>query len=173
MVRLGASAPKNSRPSKTDSAKAPPSSRYRLARGTARISSRAKAMVSSATASAFLPGVFTTGMPRSVAAATSTLTGPPRAQQTSRSGAAPSTSALTAAPCTISTSCPATARATSAGVTHVLAQPALGLGDRRRAGYFGDLHRGQLTRPSRPQGGGVGGHRHVGVADHQDAQGHG
>ena len=115
MVRLGASAPKNSRPSKTDSAKPPPSSRYRLARGTARISSRAKAMVSSATASAFLPGVLTTGMPRSVAAATSTLTGPPRAQQTSRSGAAPSTSALTAAPCTTSTSCPATARATSAG----------------------------------------------------------
>ena len=44
-----------------------------------------KAIVSSATASAFLPGVVTTGMPRLVAAATSTLTGPPRAQQTSRS----------------------------------------------------------------------------------------
>src|SRR5690348_6505756 len=114
-VRLGASRPKNSRPSYTDSAKPPPFSRWRLARGTARMSSRAKAMVSSATASAFLPGVFTTGMPRLVAAATSTLTGLPRAQHTSRSGAAPSTSALTGAPCTTSTSCPATARATCAG----------------------------------------------------------
>ncbi len=115
MVRLGASRPKNSRPSNTDSANPPPSSRWRLARGTPLISSRAKAMVSSATASAFLPGVFTTGMPRSVAAATSTLTGPPRAQHTSRSGAAPSTSADTGAPCTSSASWPATAWATSAG----------------------------------------------------------
>ena len=72
-------------------------------------------MVSSATASAFLPGVFTTGTPRSVAAATSTLTGPPRAQHTRRSGPASSTSEVTGAPCTISASCPATARATSAG----------------------------------------------------------
>ena len=79
------------------------------------MSSRAKAIVSSATASAFLPGVFTTGMPRSVAAATSTLTGPPRAQHTRRSGAAPRTSELTGAPCTMSTSCPATARTISAG----------------------------------------------------------
>ena len=37
--------------------------------------------MSSATASAFLPGVVTTGTPRLVAAATSMLTGPPRAQQ--------------------------------------------------------------------------------------------
>ncbi len=36
-------------------------------------------MVSSATASAFLPGVVATAIPRSVAAGTSTLTGPPRA----------------------------------------------------------------------------------------------
>ena len=115
MVRLGASRPKNSRPSNTDSAKPPPCCARRLARGTALISSRANAMVSSATASAFLPGVFTTGMPRSVAAATSTLTGPPRAQHTSRSGAASSTSALTGAPCTMSAWCPATARAISAG----------------------------------------------------------
>ena len=102
-------------PSNTDSAKAPRRSRSELARGTARISSNANAMVSSATASAFLPGVLTTGIPRSVAAATSTFTGPPRATHTSRSGAASSTSALTGAPCTMSTSCPATARATSAG----------------------------------------------------------
>ena len=115
IVRLGASRPKNSRPSNTDPAKPPPSIRWRLARGTALISSRAKAMVSSATASAFLPGVLTTGMPRSVAAATSTLTGPPRAQHTRRSGAASSTSAVTGAPCTMSASCPATARAMSAG----------------------------------------------------------
>ena len=46
------------------------------------------AIVSSATASAFLPGVVTTGMPRAVAAATSTLTGPPRAQQTRRTDGA-------------------------------------------------------------------------------------
>ncbi len=59
-------------------------------------------------------------------------------------------------------------------VAHVLAQPALGLGDRRRARDLVDLHRGQL-HPSiqAGQGGGVGRHRHVGVADHQDAQGHG
>ena len=43
-----------------------------------------KATVSSTTASAFLPGVFVTGMPRSRAACRSTLTGPPRAQHTSR-----------------------------------------------------------------------------------------
>src|SRR5262249_38102657 len=46
---------------------------------------------------------------------TSTFTGPPRAQHTSRSGPASSTSELTGAPCTMSTSCPAAARATSAG----------------------------------------------------------
>ena len=150
MVRLGASRPKNSRPSNTDSAKPPPSSRCRLARGTARMSSSAKAMVSSATASAFLPGVFTTGMPRPVAAATSTLTGPPRAQHTSRSGAAPSTSALTAAPCTTSTSCPATARATSAG------SPTYSR-SRRSDSVTGGAHVTSLickvdssTRPSRP-----------------------
>ena len=72
-------------------------------------------MVSSATASAFLPGVLTTGIPRSVAAATSTFTRPPRAQQTSRSRPASRTSELTGAPWTMSTSCPATARAMSAG----------------------------------------------------------
>ena len=80
--------------------------RYRADAGTPRISISANAIVSSATASAFLPGVFVTGMPRSVAAATSTLTGPPRAQQTSRSGAASRTSAVTGAPCTTSTSWP-------------------------------------------------------------------
>jgi hypothetical protein len=138
------------------------------------MSSSAKAMVSSATASAFLPGVFTTGMPRPVAAATSTLTGPPRAQHTSRSGAAPSTSALTAAPCTTSTSCPATARATSAGSPTYSRNPPLGLGDRRRARDLVDLHGGQLDPALQPgQRAGVRRHRHVRVADHQDAQRHG
>ena len=114
-MTLAASRPKYSLPSNTDSANAPRRSRSELARGTMRMSSSANAIVSSATASAFLPGVLTTGIPRSVAAATSTFTGPPRATQTSRSGAASSTSELTGAPCTMSTSCPATARATSAG----------------------------------------------------------
>ena len=72
-------------------------------------------MVSSATAGALRPGALVTGMPRWLAAATSTFTGPPRAQHTSRSGAASSTSALTGAPCTSSASWPATAATRSAG----------------------------------------------------------
>ncbi len=57
------------------------------------------AIVSSATASAFLPGVVTTGIPRVAAAARSTLTGPPRAQPTRRSdGKAAMTASLTGAP---------------------------------------------------------------------------
>ena len=63
-----------------------------------RSSISANAIVSSATASAFLPGVVATGMPRSVAAAMSMLTGPPRAQQTSRRPGTSSASALTGAP---------------------------------------------------------------------------
>ena len=56
-------------------------------------------MVRSATDSAFFPGVVTTGMPRSPAAATSTFTGPPRAQHTRRRlGEASSTASVTAAP---------------------------------------------------------------------------
>jgi len=61
----------------------------RLARGTARISS-GRRRCRSATASAFLPGVFTTGMPRR-SRRPRPVDRPPRAQQTSRSGAAPST----------------------------------------------------------------------------------
>ncbi len=76
---------------------------------------RANVSVSSATASAFLPGELVTGIPRSVAAATSTLTGPPRAQQTSRSDAASRTSAVIGAPCTTTMSCPATAATMFAG----------------------------------------------------------
>ena len=55
------------------------------ASGNRRASMTMKASAWSATDSAFFPGVVTTGMPRSVAAAVSTLTGPPRAQQTRRS----------------------------------------------------------------------------------------
>jgi hypothetical protein len=51
------------------------------------MSIRANAMVSSATAVALRPGALVTGIPRALAAATSTFTGPPRAQQTRRSGA--------------------------------------------------------------------------------------
>ena len=74
-----------------------------------------KASAWSATDSAFFPGVVTTGMPRSVAAAVSTLTGPPRAQQTRRSSAAERTRSVTGAPCTTSTSWPFSARATCSG----------------------------------------------------------
>src|SRR6266550_1011314 len=65
-----------------------------------------KASVWSATESAFLPGVVTTGKPRCDAASTSTFTGPPRAQHTRRSDSTASTSAVTGAPCTTSTSWP-------------------------------------------------------------------
>ena len=85
--------------------------------GNRRASMTMKAIVSSATASAFLPGVVTTGMPRAVAAATSTLTGPPRAQQTRRSaGAASRTAALTGAPWTTRTSWSSSAAMTWAGL---------------------------------------------------------
>ncbi len=70
-----------------ETASRPPSVSWRLALGTPLISMSANAIVSSATASAFFPGVFATGMPRAVAAATSTLTGPPRAQQIKRRSA--------------------------------------------------------------------------------------
>ncbi len=76
-----------------------------------------QAMVSSATAVAFLPGVVTTGMPATLAIATSTLTGPPRATQISRSwGFAASTASVTGAPWTTSTSCPSSAAMTWSGV---------------------------------------------------------
>ena len=59
-------------------------------------------------------------------------------------------------------------------VAYVLPQPALGLRDRRSARDLVDLHRGQLNQTVQAsQGLGVRGYRHVGVADDQDAQGHG
>ena len=60
-----------------------PSSRKRCAFGKPRASMTRNASVRSATASAFLPGVLTSGSPRALTASTSTFTGPPRAQQTS------------------------------------------------------------------------------------------
>ena len=84
-----------------------PSSRKRCAFGKPRASMTRKASVWSATASAFLPGVLTSGSPRSLTASTSTLTGPPRAQPTSFSASdASRTASVTGAPCTTSTSTP-------------------------------------------------------------------
>ena len=77
--------PKNCAPSNVDPPARFPPARNRCASGNRRASMTMKASAWSATDSAFFPGVVTTGMPRSVAAAVSTLTGPPRAQQTRRS----------------------------------------------------------------------------------------
>ena len=117
------------------------------------------------------PGALVTGMPRWLAAATSTFTGPPRAQQTSRSGAASSTSALTGAPCTSSASCPGTAATRSAG------SPAYSRSDRSdsvRGGagsavaelQFG--HGDGVAEAGQRRGEHAG--RHVAVPDDQDPQ---
>ena len=107
--------PKNWAPSNVEPPARLPSVRNRCASGKRRASITMNAIVWSATDSAFFPGVVTTGMPRSVAAAVSTLTGPPRAQQTRRSSGAESTRSVTGAPCTTSTSWPLSARATCSG----------------------------------------------------------
>src|SRR5216684_2781258 len=104
-------------PSYADSPSVPPSIRNRWARGKPRASMTMNASAWSATDSAFLPGVLTTGICRADAAATSTLTGPPRAQQISISvGAAASTSSVTGAPCTMRISASPTLAASCAGV---------------------------------------------------------
>jgi hypothetical protein len=151
-----------------------PVSRCRLARGTARMSSSANAMVSSATASAFLPGVCTTGMPRPVAAATSTLTGPaPGAAHQPQRGRAEYLGADRRA-VHHEHVVPGHGADHLGRIADVLAQPALGLGDRGSARDLVDLHRGQLDPAVQAgQGVRVRGHRHEGVADHQDAQAHG
>src|SRR6267378_8342989 len=96
------SCPMNRAPSNADSPSVPPSIKKRWALGNPRASMIMKARAWSATDSAFLPGVLTIGMCLADAAATSTLTGPPRAQQINlRLGAAASTSSVTGAPWTI------------------------------------------------------------------------
>src|SRR5438477_11691422 len=76
-----------------------------------------KASAWSATESAVWPGVLATGTCRAEAADTATLTGPPRAQQISRSaGAAASTSSVTGAPWTMRISASPTRAAIWAGL---------------------------------------------------------
>lgn len=75
-----------------------------------------KAIVWSATASAFLPGVFTSGSRRALTASTSTLTGPPRAHPTICSSRdVSSTSSVTGAPWTTRASTPAMCSHSSEG----------------------------------------------------------
>ena len=131
-------------------------------------------MVSSATAGALRPGALVTGMPRWLAAATSTFTGPPRAQHTSRSGAASSTSALTGAPCTSSASWPATAATRSAGSPTYSRSARSDVGARRGGVRGADLQLGHghgTAQAGQRRGEDAG--RHVPVADDQDPHRHG
>src|SRR5262249_12902762 len=106
----------NCAPSKFDSATALPASRKPCAYGNLRASITMNARVWSATASAFFPGVVTTGTPCVDAASRSTVAGPPRAQHTSRrSGSASSTTSVTGAPCTTRISTPGIRSAISRG----------------------------------------------------------
>ena len=126
-------------------------------------------MVSSATASAFLPGVLTTGIPRSVAAATSTFTGPPRAQQTSRSRRGVEDLGADRRAVDDEHVMPGHGPGDVGRVADVFAEPVLRLGARRREPHPLDLHRGHLHHVAEPgQGLGVGGRGHVRIADHQD-----
>jgi hypothetical protein len=174
MVRLGASRPKNSRPSNTDSAKPPPSIRYRLAprhrpdeqqrEGDGQLGDSLGVLarrVHHRDAAAGRRGHIHVDR-AAPGAAHQPQRG--RAQHLGADRRAVHHEHVV----------PGHGTRHLGRVAHVLAQPPLGLGDRRRARDLVDLHGGQLDPALKPgQRAGVRRHRHVRVADHQDAQRHG
>ena len=112
------------------------------ASGSRRASMTRKAIVSSATASAFLPGVVTTGMPRSrrrrevdVDRAAAGAADQPQ------TGAASRTASLTGAPCTTSTSWPIQRGDHAGGTAHRLPEPRAPTGDRAPGRVVDDCRR--------------------------------
>ena len=167
----GASRPKNSRPSNADSARlaavgdvtCPPAARRGSASARTRSSARRPPRRSCRACSR-------PGCRARVAAATSTLTGPPRAQQTSRSPGVSSTSALTGAPCSDQHVMAARRPDDLGWVARVLAEPAL----RRGPGRLGvgpadlQLRDGDRVAEARERRGEAA-DRHVRIADGKDS----